>query len=228
MYQKFIVLAFLLFSLHSFAQNEVQLEEEKTDEGIVLTVVNSSDLQIQVIVTINSAGFGLKKEEVFSAAIDGNSRKEIVTLVPRPGRQCTYSANLSYTTKKESPAVTQTKITKTTKTTTQEPVAAAPVKQAAAKPVEKKNPLTGKKGIVVYSKQGCGRCDYVTKYLRENNIPFQDLNISTNQAADDEMVEILFANGFKGGSFTTPVITVDDKMHYNIKDLRGFLAELNK
>ncbi len=228
MHNKIAILILIFFSLSAFAQNEVQLEEEKTDKGIVLTAVNSSNQSIQVIVTINSAGFGLKKEEVFSAAIDGNSRKEIVTLVPRPGRQCTYSANLSYTTKKESPTVTQTKITKTTKTTTQQPIASAPAKQSAVKPVEKKNPLTGKKGIVVYSKQGCGRCDYVTKYLRDNNIPFQDLNISTNQAADDEMVEILFANGFKGGSFTTPVITVDDKMHYNIKDLRGFLAELNK
>lgn len=229
MIQKISVFIFMFLSLSSFAQNEVELLEERTDKGIVLTAVNHSQNQsVEIILTITSSGFGLKKEETFTEVITANSQKEMVTLVPAPGRKCTYSANLSYTTtNKTQKSSTAIGSGPAPKRQAQKPVA-APTAKPKAKPVADANPLSGKKGIVVYSKQGCGRCDFVTKYLSENNIPFQDLNITTDKAADQQMAKVLFANGFKGGSFTTPVITVDEEVHYNIKDLRGFLEKLNE
>lgn len=228
MYQKISVFIFMLFSFSSFAQNAIELVEEKTDKGIVLTAVNTTDQSVEVILTLNSSGFGLKKEEKFVEVIDAKAKIEMVTLVPMPGRNCTYSANVAYSSKTEAP-VTQ-RVTTTRKTTTTSAPVAKQSTPAAKKQVAQKakpeNPMTGKKGIVVYSKNGCGRCDYVTKYLSDNNIPFTDLNITTDKEADDQMGKVLFANGFKGGSFTTPVITVDESVHYNIKDLKSFLAKL--
>jgi len=229
MYQKLSVFVFMLFSLSSFAQNAIELIEEQVDNAIVLTAINTTDQSVEVVLTLTSTGFGLKKEERFTEVIDAKSKSKMVSLVPTPGRKCTYSANLAYTTKTEAP--TSQKVSTTTKTTSASQTnakhqsAPATQKQVVNK-IKPNNPMAGKKGIVVYSKNGCGRCDYVTKYLSDNNIPFQDLNITTDKAADAQMGKVLFANGFKGGSFTTPVITVDEEVHYNIKDLKSFLAEL--
>lgn len=219
------------FSLSAIAQNEVELLEERTDDGITLTAINHlSDQAVEIVLKINSVGFGLKKEETFTEIVPADGRVLMVTLVPTPNRKCTYSANLSYTTKGKTATKQKTVATKSTQTKTSKEVEVdKSVRQKAVSnntEVDKSNPLAGKKGIVVYSKNGCGRCDFVTKYLTENNIPFEDLNISTDKTADKQMADVLFANGFKGGSFTTPVITVDDKMYYNIKDLKSFLDEL--
>lgn len=219
---------FLSFTI--IAQNEVELVEEKTDAGIVLKGVNHSDQDIELILKITSAGFGLKKEETLVKNIAASSTLEIITLVPTPNRKCTYSVNMSYTTKREAIANNKNALDSKKETPIKQPHNPAAKKKSTneSAPVsqKKENPLAGKKGIVVYSKQNCGRCDFVTKYLTDNNIPFTDLNITTDKEADAQMGKVLFANGFKGGSFTTPLITVDEEVHYNIKDLRGFCEKL--
>ena len=42
------------------------------------------------------------------------------------------------------------------------------------------------------------------------------------------MQQKLFASGFKGGSFVTPVVMVGNEVFYNIENLQGFLEQLAK
>jgi len=80
------------------------------------------------------------------------------------------------------------------------------------------------KKIIVYTKEGCGRCKYVEGYMKENKIKHTELPISKkeNQTA---MWTLLKEDGLKG-SVTMPVVMIGKKLYYNMKDLKSFVAKL--
>ena len=107
--------------------------------------------------------------------------------------------------------------------------AAVTEKQAtAAEDIESSEASGAEKRINVYHKQGCHRFEIVVKYLKANNIAYQKLDITKNEKNAEEMWALLRADGHKKGTIQTPVITVGDQLHYNIKDLTGFLEGLKR
>lgn len=60
------------------------------------------------------------------------------------------------------------------------------------------------KKVVVYTSNTCGYCHMAKDYLNENNIDFEEKNVSTDAAARKE----LMSQGFMG----VPVIFVDDEV----------------
>lgn len=43
--------------------------------------------------------------------------------------------------------------------------------------------------VTVYSKNNCGQCEETKKYLKMNNIPFEELNIEDNKEAYNHVIE---------------------------------------
>ncbi|MBI5079001.1 glutathione S-transferase N-terminal domain-containing protein [Candidatus Saganbacteria bacterium] len=56
--------------------------------------------------------------------------------------------------------------------------------------------------IKIYSTPACPYCRMAKAYLTGNNIPFEDIDVSVDQAAAQEMVE-------KSGQMGVPVIDID-------------------
>jgi len=56
--------------------------------------------------------------------------------------------------------------------------------------------------IKVYSTPTCPYCQMAKQYLTENNIPFEDIDVSTDQAAAQEMIN-------KSGQLGVPVLDID-------------------
>ena len=61
------------------------------------------------------------------------------------------------------------------------------------------------KSVKVYSTPTCPWCIRVKQFLKENNIDFQDVDVSGNQQAADEMVQ-------KTGQMGVPVLDIDGKI----------------
>lgn len=61
------------------------------------------------------------------------------------------------------------------------------------------------KQVKVYSTPTCPWCMKTKQFLRENNINFQDIDVSSNQAAAEEMVE-------KSGQMGVPVLDIDGEI----------------
>lgn len=219
------ILLLLIPGLLIGQEQQVELVEVKVEDGIMLKGVNHiQDQAISFVLEITSVGFGLKKLETISKVIPAGGEIDIIKLVPRPNRECSYSANFSYETKQAQNA----RLVEKKKMNRAEQNAIVNENQASSPKVEQpKIAAVENDGIVVYSKNGCGRCEYVTNYLKLNEIPFTDLNITTDQRSEDLMSEVLYADGYKGGSFMTPVITVNGEVFYNIKDIKGFVKDLN-
>lgn len=59
--------------------------------------------------------------------------------------------------------------------------------------------------ITIYSTPTCAYCKMTKEYLKSKNIPFTDVDVSTDQAKQQEMIT-------KSGQYGVPVIDVDGKI----------------
>lgn len=59
--------------------------------------------------------------------------------------------------------------------------------------------------VKVYSTPTCPWCIRVKEFLREHNVQFEDIDVSTNHQAAQEMIE-------KSGQNGVPVINIDGKI----------------
>ncbi len=58
------------------------------------------------------------------------------------------------------------------------------------------------KSVKVYSTQTCPYCRMVKDYLKQNNVSFEDIDVSVNEQAANDMVN-------RSGQMGVPVIDVD-------------------
>lgn len=61
------------------------------------------------------------------------------------------------------------------------------------------------KNVRVYSTLTCPYCMRAKQFLKENNIDFEDIDVSSNQAAVEQMVR-------KSGQMGVPVLDIDGKI----------------
>ena len=61
------------------------------------------------------------------------------------------------------------------------------------------------KKVKIYSTPTCPFCMMAKKFLKENNIDFEDIDVSTDQAIAQEMVQ-------KSGQMAVPVIDIDGEL----------------
>lgn len=59
--------------------------------------------------------------------------------------------------------------------------------------------------VRVYSTPTCPYCVRAKQFLKEQNIPFEDIDVSTNEAAAEEMIR-------KSGQMGVPVIEVGSEI----------------
>ena len=71
--------------------------------------------------------------------------------------------------------------------------------------------------VKVYSTPICPWCMRVKEFLRENGIPFEDIDVSANPDAAKEMVE-------KSGQMGVPVVDIDGQIVVGFNE--GKLREL--
>ncbi|MCK5615715.1 glutaredoxin family protein [Candidatus Pacearchaeota archaeon] len=65
--------------------------------------------------------------------------------------------------------------------------------------------MADKPKVIVYSTDACPWCHKAKDFLKEKGIEFEDVNVGTDQARAQEMVE-------KSGQTGVPVIIVGDKV----------------
>jgi len=59
--------------------------------------------------------------------------------------------------------------------------------------------------VTIYSTPSCPFCMMTKRFMKENNIDFEDIDVSTDQAKAQEMVQ-------KAGQMAVPVIDIDGEI----------------
>ena len=61
------------------------------------------------------------------------------------------------------------------------------------------------RSVKVYSTPTCPYCKMLKQFLKENGVEFEDLDVSSNQAAAQEMIS-------KSGQMGVPVVDIDGEI----------------
>lgn len=64
--------------------------------------------------------------------------------------------------------------------------------------------------VTLYSIKGCGYCPEMRDFLRHNNIPFTEIDIS--EISDKGLLESIFSKISSGGSLATPATEVGGRI----------------
>lgn len=73
--------------------------------------------------------------------------------------------------------------------------------------------------VTIYTTPTCSFCKMAKSYFEENNVDFEERDVTTNDASLNEMVE-------KSGQMGVPVIEIDGKVvvGFNKEKLKGLLG----
>ena len=214
-----MIKGFLLTILVGFTQfiaaqnNPIELNEVTSEGKITIEAKNSSDQAIDLTLSFTLQGMESSNGKVVTKTVPAHGTTTM-SVLSRKGGPASYSYKSSYR---------MSQIMDDATAMPEEPL--DDVKNYKSQDVTLDIP---EKGIVVFSKRGCGRCTYTTKYFDEKGVPYKELNISDDKKTSDFFWSTLRKNGFANGSVQTPVIVVDGKVNYKIRDLKGFLEETAK
>ena len=75
------------------------------------------------------------------------------------------------------------------------------------------------KSVKIYSTPTCPWCLRTKQFLKDQNIPFEDVDVSSNQVAAEEMIQ-------KSGQMGVPVLDIEGTIivGYDIGKIRDTLA----
>jgi len=227
---KLLLLTALTFiSTFAIAQ-KITVEALSKENKIILQASNQTSDDYEVEITLLTKGYGLKRKEVLVKNVPAGQIVILGTYQPKSSRS-KRKPEFKYeyaTTKLVSSEKADNAMTHESKSEAKVQNTEVPQDQNMDQKPMNVDSDAKAKGLVVYSKKGCGRCIKVCDFLKTNEIPFTEYDITDHGKEFDQLTKLLFANGFKGGQFTTPVVSLDDEVHYNIKNLDDFLQRLLK
>jgi glutaredoxin len=195
-----LLVAMIPFVLN--AQKDVQLFEKEKNGNIIIYAKNLSKTDLKIDLRIESTGLNLSNSISHKQVLKGGSTEEVITLTPTPGLAWSYKTSLSYSPVNDDGTWNETKGGK-----------------------QKNKGLTEARGVVLYTKPGCGRCKQARNYLADEGIPYKEVDLSRRTDDTDAMWSALRAQGFAGESVKTPVIQVNGRLYYEMQNVSDFLDE---
>lgn len=201
MKQYFIVFLSFFLPLMGFSQSsqDIEIIEEQGSNSITLYGVNHTLQPADITFRFELQGFNSDVKSPVETQLAPKMKVKLVTLTAPANTECSYTSSVSYSKRKT--AMDQ------------------PVQQHA---VTTSTQMNSNK-VNVFTKNGCGRCEFTIKYLQDNNIPFVELNTSMHQPNSDLMWKQLANTDHNSNSVQLPVIVYEGKIYQNIQSLPSLL-----
>jgi len=211
----------MLFLAMTSSAQDISIVAKDHGTEVELIATNNENKDVTVTIELDAKGYDIGPSNKVEVTIP---KKETIE-VGRYKRDQSKTASFKY-----GYSLTKTTTSKSKKSSSSSSSSTSKTKMTVMSEVLNAKPEDGSlknaKGLYVYSINGCGRCSYTTKFLKSNNIKFVEKNMDEDKESKNVATGYLYATGFEGGSFQTPVIVHDGKVSYNIKDLKGFLKGL--
>ena len=82
--------------------------------------------------------------------------------------------------------------------------------------------------ITIFTIDDCKRCEYAVEMLEFLELDYKVYNTSDRLVYNQLMWDALYVLGNKEGRIKMPVIALDNKIHFSIKDLEKFMESFAK
>jgi glutaredoxin len=218
-----ILLSFIVVLNISSAQDKkVYISKSQEGNSIVLTAHNEEAEAIRITLKITSSGMNLSAGPTIIKTLPAMSKSQMVVLTPVKGMQATYKYKLSSEPVRQEPEIiemyrrysTNHLIIKNSSTYRE---------KEAIKNAEENLPV---KGVTVFIKNDCERCDELIGLLEQNNLQYTTYNVSDNENTNLLMWDALLAYGVREGKVLMPVVLHQKQAYFDIKDLGELVGEI--
>ncbi len=226
-----LLLMTLLTGFMYAQQQDIQVYEKKEGSKVTVMARNIGKVSYKVTLQIDAKGIDVSPSTTALSVVPAGTIKQMALLIPRQGEEWSYSYEVSYM--EYTGTADNTKTGRMGSAPNDGGSMSAGSSSEPVKDVTAQSSLTptapatlSEARIIVYTKPGCSRCEYVKKQLTEKKVSHEIVDVSVPSAEVNDMWKKLRESGFTGESVTMPVIRVDGQYHYNIKDLSQFTADL--
>jgi len=201
---KNIFLVSIIFLIHNIGarSQDIDIIEEKVENKVLLYAQNNTEEELEMTLNTALIGYTTNDKLPVNKILEAKAKVLVLTLLAPKGITCEYQSSISYKKVKKAPT------------------SSGNLKQRMT------NIQMNTKKVNVFTQDGCGRCEYVIKYLDDNKIPYVELNTTIHDPNQSLMFEKLNEVGFKGTSVQMPVVVNNGKTEYNIKDLTKWVKGL--
>ena len=215
-----LLLAAVLISGSIYAQgNDIEIFEKKDGNKNIVMARNVGKISYLVTLNIKAEGMIVSPGIEVEGVVPAGYMKELATLEPKPGVSWSYGYDVSF--------IEYRGASTTTSTNSKEAVLNSSDADVEV-PIPSGQTDLSDAPIIVYTREGCSRCSFVKKEMKKNQIEFEEVDVNGGSAEADNMWKLLRDTGFTGNTVTMPVVKINGELHYNIKDLAGFIGEIKQ
>mgnify|MGYP000909700024 FL=1 len=212
----------ILLSTVAIAQDQdIQIFEKKDGNKNIVVARNVGKVSYLVTLSIDATGMDVIPGIELESVVPAGYMKELATLTPRPGQAWSYGYDVSFV------EYTGQEVKSTPNPSPNAAVSAEPSAPVSTPKPQAPSavPSAGQDntGIIIYTQAGCGRCAFVRKEMTAKGIAYHEVDVNSGSPEVNDMWKKLRDGGFNGDSVTMPVVSVKGELHYNIKDLQGFV-----
>ncbi len=206
-----LLIVFLLIILtdgHT-QKSVIEIDNVQTEKGYIISLKNTSNIQYEVTLTLevtNLKGY----EKPITVLIPAQTSSEVLTLYFK-NLYKPYDYSTSYTYK-SMPSDAELLLKD---------------KKKEDSSLTKFGTIINN-GIIIFTVEGCSKCNYVANYLSKNNIDFKLIDISNSDENDKLMSDLVKKDIPSVNSVIMPVVIINGKAFHNIKNLKSFLSNLKK
>jgi glutaredoxin len=197
---------FFLFAISSFLtvksqDSAITINEKRVKNGLELYVVNKTTVRQEIVLELTVTNLKGYKGPI-TKLVNANDSILMAQLNYEQGTKWNYKYSFNYLSK--------------------------PTEAEIALQDEelKKNTLAKfeeyKEGIVLFYKDGCSRCSFVTLYMLEHGINFKLLDVTSDEENDQLMWDMIKFENPDIARITMPVFLINGKFSYNIENLKNF------
>lgn len=193
---------FLLISCIIRGQNsDVKISANTIENNMVFYAINHSNVRQEITLTITAKNL-MGYQEPITKLVQANDSIHMLNLSFIKDQAWEYKTNYSY---KPVPTVYQKEL----------------VRKALFEHLE----VTPSKPILFYL-EGCSRSAFAKETLDKKNIHYKFLNVSSNLHYKKVLMELLRLENPELKEFTYPVFIANEKLTYDINNLRWFMKNL--
>lgn len=205
-----LILLILVITASLYAQENPVTISKKADNGkVTLIATNNADQSYILVLTIESQGLNIPSPKVVKKKIAALTSIDMITLIPQPGANASYSYHLEIQSEGEKETLYSRKTTSGTLIGNSSRLRS----EQAHKNVEAN---INKEATTLFTKENCDRCDWVKAYFTDQGIKYTEINISESSHNDLLMWDALHVYGEKEGRITLPVLIYSGKIYHSL------------
>ncbi len=91
---------------------------------------------------------------------------------------------------------------------------------------QKIDSIQGKKELLFFSNDGCGKCSISQRYFDQHQMPYKKFSIKENRPLMYEFVHL--KTGGKNVGIRYPVLVYGDSIYFSIKNINAVLSEIEE